>query len=224
MKTDFHNKDFALSLALKWRLRWTRKWPITVLCAQNSIGSFLSDSWVRGTELAAIILEVLCLVIESFNFSERKWVGLWLQFSFSVNDNLPAFMSSATRILQRIKVMKLPSAVRLLSGVSPFWSSFVAVWLDESFSPDFLSYIHSCWVSCELRATELTGYCYPYYAWFCFCCCCFFFTFHFPKVFYAKKTKTRKAIQGYLASNTDRHVLFPKGRVHIGFISRHWMC
>ena len=28
MKTDFHNKDFALSLALKWRLRWTRKWPI----------------------------------------------------------------------------------------------------------------------------------------------------------------------------------------------------
>ena len=29
MKTDFHNKDFALSLALKWRLRWTRKWPIS---------------------------------------------------------------------------------------------------------------------------------------------------------------------------------------------------
>jgi len=28
MKTDFHNKDFALSLALKWRLRWIRKWPI----------------------------------------------------------------------------------------------------------------------------------------------------------------------------------------------------
>ena len=28
MKTDFHNKDFALSLALKWRLTWTRKWPI----------------------------------------------------------------------------------------------------------------------------------------------------------------------------------------------------
>ena len=26
MKTDFHNKDFALSLALKWRRRWTRKW------------------------------------------------------------------------------------------------------------------------------------------------------------------------------------------------------
>ena len=23
-----HNKDFALSVALKWRLRWTRKWPI----------------------------------------------------------------------------------------------------------------------------------------------------------------------------------------------------
>ena len=30
MKTDFHNKDFALSLALKWRQRWTRKWPILV--------------------------------------------------------------------------------------------------------------------------------------------------------------------------------------------------
>ena len=28
MKTDFHNKDFALSLALIWRLRWTWKWPI----------------------------------------------------------------------------------------------------------------------------------------------------------------------------------------------------
>ena len=28
MKTDFHKKDFALSLALKWRRRWTRKWPI----------------------------------------------------------------------------------------------------------------------------------------------------------------------------------------------------
>jgi len=28
MKTDFHNKDFALSLALKWRQKWTRKWPI----------------------------------------------------------------------------------------------------------------------------------------------------------------------------------------------------
>ena len=28
MKTDFHNKDFAFSLALKWRLRRTRKWPI----------------------------------------------------------------------------------------------------------------------------------------------------------------------------------------------------
>ena len=26
IKTDFHNKDFAL--ALKWRLRCTRKWPI----------------------------------------------------------------------------------------------------------------------------------------------------------------------------------------------------
>ena len=28
MKTDFCNKDFALSLTLKWRLRSTRKWPI----------------------------------------------------------------------------------------------------------------------------------------------------------------------------------------------------
>ena len=28
MKTDFHNKGFALSLYLKWRLRWTRKWPV----------------------------------------------------------------------------------------------------------------------------------------------------------------------------------------------------
>ena len=30
MKTDFHNKDFALSLDLKWRLRSTRKWPIRI--------------------------------------------------------------------------------------------------------------------------------------------------------------------------------------------------
>ena len=29
MKTDFHDKDFALSLTLKWRLRWTRKRPIS---------------------------------------------------------------------------------------------------------------------------------------------------------------------------------------------------
>ena len=28
MKTDFHNKDLALRLSLKWRLLWTRKWPI----------------------------------------------------------------------------------------------------------------------------------------------------------------------------------------------------
>ena len=31
MKTDFHDKDLALSLTLKWRLRWTRKWPIVAL-------------------------------------------------------------------------------------------------------------------------------------------------------------------------------------------------
>jgi len=30
-KTDFHNKDFALSLTLKWRLRWTQKWLITTM-------------------------------------------------------------------------------------------------------------------------------------------------------------------------------------------------
>ena len=28
MKTDFHDKNFALRLALKWRLRGTQKWPI----------------------------------------------------------------------------------------------------------------------------------------------------------------------------------------------------
>ena len=37
MKTDFHNKDFALSLDLKWRLKWTRKWPITCLLPLNII-------------------------------------------------------------------------------------------------------------------------------------------------------------------------------------------
>jgi len=30
MKTDFHNKDFALSLDLKWRLMSTHKWPIRI--------------------------------------------------------------------------------------------------------------------------------------------------------------------------------------------------
>ena len=34
MKTDFHNKDFALSLTLKWRLRRSRKWPINSMLSQ----------------------------------------------------------------------------------------------------------------------------------------------------------------------------------------------
>ena len=61
MKTDFHNKDFALSLALKWRRRWTRKWPIHKYCFAYlqqlglSITIFVSDrhrgiaKWIRET-------------------------------------------------------------------------------------------------------------------------------------------------------------------------------
>ena len=29
IRTNYHNKKFALRLALKERMRWTRKWPIT---------------------------------------------------------------------------------------------------------------------------------------------------------------------------------------------------
>ena len=37
MKTDFHNKDFALSLDLKWSLRSTRKWPISPLSSSTQL-------------------------------------------------------------------------------------------------------------------------------------------------------------------------------------------
>ena len=36
MKTDFHNKDFALSLDLKRRLRWTQEWPIVARLLSGS--------------------------------------------------------------------------------------------------------------------------------------------------------------------------------------------
>ena len=35
MKTDFHNKNFALSLAFIMRFKATRKWPIDLLMLQN---------------------------------------------------------------------------------------------------------------------------------------------------------------------------------------------
>ena len=37
MKTDFHQKIFALRLALKRRQTWTRKWPILVLYTGTAI-------------------------------------------------------------------------------------------------------------------------------------------------------------------------------------------
>ena len=42
MKTDFHSKDFALSLALKWRLRGTRKWPIDALQSSTYVNRIRS--------------------------------------------------------------------------------------------------------------------------------------------------------------------------------------
>ena len=56
MKTDFHNKDLALNLALKWRLTWTRKWPINSihikLNPESNLGRIgerreLSPHWVN---------------------------------------------------------------------------------------------------------------------------------------------------------------------------------
>ena len=35
LKTDFHNKNFALSLAFIMRFKGTRKWPIDLLMLQN---------------------------------------------------------------------------------------------------------------------------------------------------------------------------------------------
>jgi len=48
MKTDFHNKDLALSLDLKWRLRWTRKWPILWLYLTSQRPSWWKEQWRKS--------------------------------------------------------------------------------------------------------------------------------------------------------------------------------
>ena len=48
MKTDFHNKDFALSLALKWRLKRTLKWPIANLSSEPRLCSFVLAKFESG--------------------------------------------------------------------------------------------------------------------------------------------------------------------------------
>ena len=45
MKTDFDNKDFALSLDLKLRSRWTRKWPIVLMGCSLIIKHYYYWKW-----------------------------------------------------------------------------------------------------------------------------------------------------------------------------------
>lgn len=54
MKTNFHNKNFALRLALKRRQTWTRKWPISQqwhAARKTGEKSECSLSWSRTYDL-----------------------------------------------------------------------------------------------------------------------------------------------------------------------------
>ena len=63
MKTDFHNKDFALSLALKWRLRWTRKWPTELSewkgCVTSGLGADISLPHCQATGFSNLAPKVI---------------------------------------------------------------------------------------------------------------------------------------------------------------------
>ena len=78
MKTDFYNKDLALSLALKWRLTWTRKWPINSihikLNPESNLGRIgerreLSPHWVNTASQkdTKIIVSLLFGTLWSFS-------------------------------------------------------------------------------------------------------------------------------------------------------------
>ena len=56
MKTDSHNKYFALSLVYKWRLRWTRKWPIGsgLACVRRVSDAIEKLLGTRGTWVALL--------------------------------------------------------------------------------------------------------------------------------------------------------------------------
>ena len=65
MSSRRENKDFALSLASKWRLRWTRKWPI------RNVSFFLSLCGGNFTLINLFDAEFLCLTSsreEHFSF------------------------------------------------------------------------------------------------------------------------------------------------------------
>ena len=70
MKTDFHNKDFALSLALKWRLRWTRKWPIR----SGMLGRLINEPLAR--EIGQPLLTFL-------NLNKIELIWFWSDLIFA---------------------------------------------------------------------------------------------------------------------------------------------
>ena len=68
MKTDFHNEDFALSLALKWRVRSTRKWPIAPWPCARDFSRALSKLRVNARNPDWFIAVFALVVIGRSNY------------------------------------------------------------------------------------------------------------------------------------------------------------
>ena len=73
MKTDFHNKDFALSLDLKWRLRSTRKWPIRIplIFSHTQISRYFCCI-IFNTSQRTVSFENICCNIRNFRSNYLK--------------------------------------------------------------------------------------------------------------------------------------------------------
>ena len=76
MKSDFHNKDFTLSLALKWRLRWTRKWPILNSEILELKVNPRSAIWIVNLVSVSVNITVY------FSTEGAKWTNCFLCFAF----------------------------------------------------------------------------------------------------------------------------------------------
>ena len=71
-ETDFHNKDVALSLTLKWRLRSTLKWPIGLF--QSLPGLFL---WRRVSDALGptLTFPALCIPFNCYTLLRIARLG-----------------------------------------------------------------------------------------------------------------------------------------------------
>ena len=78
--TNYHNKNFALRLALKERLKRTRKWPIAVLAGIRWVNEILA--WKRGWDFVSLVAAIVlhqksdCMSHKSgefFNISAILW-------------------------------------------------------------------------------------------------------------------------------------------------------